>query len=406
MTMITKRMRRTSQCAILLGTLLTFTLNSVTNAVAVAVEPLSAEMGVLADQVAQVVKKRNEKSVTIGAFVLSKSQSPAKSGEPIDSSAGAGIALALADELASRGIGIKKQSVFLVQGSYSPVIDSESKLLALEVTGQVLERASGDVAGTFGTKKIVATIRRGIVDPQSAGRIGGVNFDIPPDATLKQQTAIIAPLLDTDPPVSDTPPQSPFFPDGNVLRTKSESPFGLEVLVQKDGQFVSLPITDDDGQPFVAIARDEIYAIRVVNDAPYDVAVTLRIDGINIFEFGDHKQDYSYFIIGGGKSAVIKGWHRTNKVSDSFLVTEYSRSPAAKVLQPESRVGLITAEFKAAWRTGQPPPSDESASWRGELTLSKSADATGFGPQTDAEYGVAQRIVGKLRTNLAIRYSR
>ena len=43
----------------------------------------------------------------------------------------------------------------------------------------------------------------------------------------------------------------------------------------------------ENGLPFVRIDKGELYEVRVVNNSPEEVAVTLAIDGIDQFTFSD-----------------------------------------------------------------------------------------------------------------------
>lgn len=384
--MIATRIQSVFRGVLVSATMLTAWLCSTTTAI--AVDPLHLEMGVLADQVVKVVKDRDEKSIAIGQFTGPTA---------LQSSSGPGIAFALADELTSRGIQVSRRSRLQVEGKYSPVVDAESKEPAIMIEGHVIER-SGDVAGKLNT--IAKFKPRALIGNAVVTQLIGGTVQVIPASSSKEKLALIAPRIDDNPDPNQPPP--PAIIRGTVLRPAPDSPFGLEIQLLKDAKYEPQPLTDSEGLAFVKIARDEIYAVRIINDAPYDVSVTLTIDGINIFRFSDHKE-YSYFIIDHGKGGLIKGWHRTNEVSDSFQVTEYSKSAVAEVLQSDASVGTITAVFKAAWPKDESPPSDEGVSLK-EMVASRSADATGRGPQTNAKYNVVERVVGQFRSSISIRY--
>ena len=58
---------------------------------------------------------------------------------------------------------------------------------------------------------------------------------------------------------------------------RSRSPFAIEILVGpapcSDAELRPRPATVDEGQAYMNIRTDERYAIRLINDAPFDVAV-------------------------------------------------------------------------------------------------------------------------------------
>lgn len=356
----------------------------------VAQDRLQLEMGKLAEQIATVVRGQKETSIAIGQFTGPTA---------LQASAGPGIALTLEDELKKLEIQVNRRSRLQVEGKYSPVCDS--KEVAVRIEGQVLER-SGDVAGTF---KVVSTLTpRGIKGPTGVGRVFGATFAVSPAWTPEREYEVIAPLIDDMPDPNRTPTRPNIDSDhGTVLRPAVNSPFGLEVQVLKGTKYQPLPLADLDGLAFVKLARDDIYAIRVINDAPHDVAVSMTIDGVNMFRFSEHK-DYSFVLVGNQKAGLVKGWHRTNSVSDSFQIAEYSKSAAAETLRNDANVGTITAIFKAAWPTTSSPPSDEGVSPK-EALASRSVDATARGPETNAKYEEVDRIVGKFRSAISIRYS-
>ena len=171
----------------------------------------------------------------------------------------------------------------------------------------------------------------------------------------------------------------------------------------KQGEnYVSLKPTDKNDLAFVPIQRDQVYAVRLVNDSKHDAGVTLTIDGLNAFTFSEN-HGYTQFVIPAGKTGLIEGWHRTNDVSDAFLVTEYAKSAAAELNQAGGSLGTITASFSAAWATDQSAPADEPAS---PNQFSRAADATGRGPKVDAGFNEVTRQFGVIRGAVSVRYSK
>lgn len=58
--------------------------------------------------------------------------------------------------------------------------------------------------------------------------------------------------------------------------------------------------------------------VLLINNAPFEVAVDLRIDGINIFEFSETNSQY--YIVGSGKFVDVLGWHKTTKQDFVWLL--------------------------------------------------------------------------------------
>jgi hypothetical protein len=147
------------------------------------------------------------------------------------------------------------------------------------------------------------------------------------------------------------------------------------------------------------IGTGERYAIRLINDAPFEVAATVTIDGLSLFAFSENLE-YRYVIVPARSSGEITGWHRTNEEAEEFVVSEYPRSAAAtRSLAPSSELGVITACFAAAWPANGNPPPDEGMEGR-------SVRATGRGPITRTSLTEVERRTGRLRAAISVRYTK
>jgi hypothetical protein len=154
-----------------------------------------------------------------------------------------------------------------------------------------------------------------------------------------------------------------FIHGGTAVAASRTSPFTVELLVDDAPRKCAL----EDGQPFVNLEKDESFQIRFTNRAPYDVAVSFLLDGVNSFQFSDVRHErgpkrgqprYSRWIIPRGETVVVKGWHRTNEYVDAFLVTDFGNSAAAK-FGSTAGLGTITTSVRATWRKGENPPPGE-----------------------------------------------
>ena len=126
-----------------------------------------------------------------------------------------------------------------------------------------------------------------------------------------------------------------------------------------------------------------------------------RVASLNVFAFSENS-DYTHWIVPRKQTLMVPGWHRTNKVSDSFVVTEYAKSAVAEALPSSASVGTITASFSAAWPQGSNPPEDEAPSKKG----GRAGDATGRGPETPTSFVEVVREIGRLRDAISVRYTK
>ena len=74
---------------------------------------------------------------------------------------------------------------------------------------------------------------------------------------------------------------------GSQIRASAGSPYAIEVLVNGSGRAASMV----DGLPFVKLAKDDIYTVRLVNDSDRDAAVKLTIDGVSCFAFSQIRHE-------------------------------------------------------------------------------------------------------------------
>ena len=175
--------------------------------------------------------------------------------------------------------------------------------------------------------------------------------------------------------------------------------YAIEVWVVEGRQYRPRAPAADEGLAFVRVDRGERDAVKLINDAEHDVAVTLTIDGLNLFAFSSTPQ-YSHVIVPARSNGLITGWHRSNTVSDAFEVMSYSRSAVAQALRSDENVGTITARFAAAWPKNARPPADERSARLGDRG---SENATGRGPQIDQKYREVERVVGVVRASVSVR---
>lgn len=181
---------------------------------------------------------------------------------------------------------------------------------------------------------------------------------------------------------------------GTRIPAEKGSPFAIEVLVKRKAKKPSVL----GGFAYVELAKDDVYQVKLINDAEFETAVDLRVDGLSMFRFSEAK-GLRYMIVPPKSSVVIAGWHASFQKAVEFKITEYPQSAAASVGQPVEETGVITATFHASWE--DTPPPGEPGKPRGNSPL-----ATGFGKPIDDGTKPVKRNIGVARASVAVRYDR
>lgn len=338
----------------------------------VEVRRRSVDVGEVAREVAQFVKRYGEESVFVESFA---------GPEALKASAGPGIALALSEDLIGRGIKHTQSAALKIRGEF--------QLVAQQDTGDPAARIKGAVVDATG--KALFRFSRDVRDEGALAALFGATAELPPDKGEAARAKILRASIES-PKVT--------IRESRVAAGPG-SPYGVEIRVAAGDGWEPRAVKDEAGMAFVAVRRDETYAVELVNDSDEDAAVTLTIDGLNLFAFSNNR-NYNYVIISKKSRGLIKGWHRTNVDSDSFKVTEYAKGAAASIGADPSSTGTITARFAAAWPKDGPRPSDE----RSMIAMRGQADATGRGPSVEAKYREVERKVGVVRASVSVRYSK
>jgi hypothetical protein len=346
-----------------------------------ASDNLRREMAEVARNLKKLLDARSEDSIAVGQF---------KGASHLPSSSGPSITKVLSEELQKLGVNVKTRGVNLeVEGEYTDVEDEKTRQLAAMLKGRVLDR----------TGAVITEFERGIFGDAAIASVLGLTTQLAPSGGVEARDRQLREGIDHP---------SAYVAGGRVAAS-AESPYALEVLVKSAGPYRARPPKIEDGLAYVPIARGELYAVGLINDSPNDTAVTLTIDGINVFAFSDLRDPqngqprYTQWIIPAKTRGEIIGWHRTNQASDTFQVTEYAKSAAAE-LKSTAPIGTITATFSAAWPKGAAAPPDEPAQPPSEF--SRSGDATGRGPQVATRFVEVERNFGVVRSSISVRYAK
>jgi hypothetical protein len=345
-----------------------------------ATSDLEKELAVLAGQIQKEVAKYSN-AVSVGEFTGPRE---------LASSGGPGIAKTLKTELEKLGVTVARSAEVAVKGEYRIVTDVDSNMTALAILARLTDRSG---------KELLQMDSRAIFDMPSITGLTGATMVAPVGTTRVERDAAIDNALKTiQKPTSR----------GTLISASENSPYALEILVGPDPGPNTPDLNnyhpraagiDRRNLAFVTIERGEVYAVRVFNKSRFDAAVTLTIDGLNMFAFSDQKS-YEFVVVPAGSEAVIVGWHRDNDRSDAFQVSEYSKSAVFRKMPNSSSIGTIHASFRAAWPVGTTPPSDEFPPG------SRDSSATARGAEVRAQFTEVTRQYGQLREAISVRYNK
>ncbi len=126
-------------------------------------------------------------------------------------------------------------------------------------------------------------------------------------------------------------------------------PFSVEILVKDKADGTATPIApkNKSGRAFVDIKPSQFYKIRLHNNADFEAAAEVTIDGLDVIKtFCKDNKKPSRFLVPAKGSTTIRGWLHTTKPKApdsllSFLVTELGRGAATR-LKSTGEVGVIT----------------------------------------------------------------
>jgi len=338
-----------------------------------AMEALRPSLKELSESVATLLQGQQEKAIAVGAFT-GPARTPASSGP--------GIQKMLIEELEKLKILVAQDAKLEIKGDYRSILDDKSQLIALRLQAQVL-----DDKGTA-----VVTLTKKIDDRDLLAQVLGVTKpDLGSGLTPQKESELIRQRLEK--------PETNLH--GSRIQADSKSKYAIELLVQ-DGkrQYVPVSASEVRGQAFIELKPGQVFGVRLLNDSEFDAAVELRIDGLSLFAFSE-ASGYQHVIVPKKSAALIKGWHRTNEVSDEFQIGDYSKSAVKELLASPDGIGTITASFAAAWDPKGEKPADEGSKFRDPFN-----PAVVRGKPVKAQFVEVVREFGRVRDVVAVRYNK
>lgn len=344
-------------------------------------DALRAELTTVARGIAEAVKGLGHEAIAVGEF--SGPAEFAASGGPV-------IAKTLTEELPKHGVAVKGGAPVGVKGEFEDVKDKQSGLLAVRIKGTVSDR-SGQVLFTFS---------RGVFGEAVLAGLFGTTAKLPADLPPAERNAAIEKSLDKPTVVVQ----------GARVSAAADSPYAVEIWAapQPGGKYQPRTATVQNGLAFVPLSKGEIFGVRLINRSKLAAAVTLTIDGLNLYTFSDVKDPktgrprYAVVVLDAGQEVFLRGWHRTNEAVEEFVITEYAKSAAAE-LKSTAPTGTVSASFAAAWPKDKPAPADEPPDSAGN---SRSSEAVGRGTRVAQKFVEVEPQIGVTRATVSVRYAK
>jgi len=258
---------------------------------------LKIEMANVAAKVATTLKEEGQVKVAIRDFTAPASLQ-------------ANFGLALKDELQSalkgKNIEVDVLAKYEIGGDYRVAKDAETdaakrtELFGLLIVFEIKEQESG---------KTVEKFSQQVFDNSLISGVSGVNGSFKPSGTTEERNEEVHNKI-----------KEPEFNVTNSIVVVDN--FGMEIGVMKGETFEARGVAVKNKTPFVTLNQNERYAIRLYNNADFDVGVMLTVDGLNTFRFseiknetgdkkGEHK--YTHWIVPAKKFVIVPGWHKDMK---------------------------------------------------------------------------------------------
>jgi hypothetical protein len=351
-----------------------------------SVSALQNAVAPLAKNIKDFLDQMKQNSIAVGQF-----QSPPK----LHASSGLAIAKALKVELKRFGVESFDKATYMVTGEYRLVNDDNGRevvKISSRIADQDALRLATDLEPRTITDKTTIEILKGgttqILDIANQ----------PPKAADKKDDGK---ELVKSAPVSSTP----HIAAQTRVSAGPNSPYAIEVMVQSDGKYAPRKVeVDADGHAFVRLFQGEKYAVYAYNNSNLDAAVSLMIDGLNVFELSK-VPGYDHWIVMPGTPLPILGWYLTNDLASEFEVVATSDPAVAQLLRSSSSLGTITATFAVAWKVGDPVPAGEENGKANEEP-SQVPVRTVPGRDVKVRFEEVRRHVGRTRAVVSIRYDK
>ena len=350
-------------------------------------DPLRDKIGEVAGKIKKILDGRGAESCSVGQF-----NPPAQHPH---ANYGPGIENMLTLELQGLKIKVNREAGIAIQGEFTrgliPADNRPNDVILLKLSFHVIDKAGDEITEL--------PLRVEIRDNASLAKILGINGGLAPKGDFYQRNQDLQKNLH----------EKVVHIQGTKVFPRAESPFAVEVLVRPNAKADAKARQPslDGNEVFVKIERDEIYEVVAYNQSHLEAAMSLHIDGLDVFTFsevrdpGTGQPKYSRFVLPPNSKSTIYGWHKRDQPPDnilSFLVTEYGKGASRLAPQPTGKVGVITVSFAYAWLGDNPPLEARNSK--------DSGNETGLGPPISANTGESRRNFGVPIDFVSIRYSK
>jgi hypothetical protein len=308
--------------------------------------------------------------------------------DPVDppSSGGTLIAKVLAEELENHALRIDPSAKVHVQGKYRLVEDKKSKLAAVRIEATVTD-ANG---------KVLHKINQKVFGESLIGALLGVTANLPLTTNERDRCQVM--VQSTEKPAVTV--------EGDQVAPSATSPYAVEVLAASGPNPSYQAVTPQvhNGLAYLALKKDHVFAIKLINNSDQEAAVTLTIDGVNTFAFSaqekGHKQQYNLWFVPPKKTITVRGWFYDEDRLIPFTPEKFPRL-GGFTLPVNSKVGAITATFAASWFKWNQPPADEPKYkvWNEDCTRGPRINPLPLKEETKVNYGL-------IRAMVTVRYKR
>jgi hypothetical protein len=311
----------------------------------------------------------------------------------LEASGGPAISNAMIDALGNIGLKVDRKARIEVAGRYRQGTINGLNSLRIHLQFEDNDAGGGALLETD----------IDIVDAGTIMRLAGGSGDISGQSRKEQSEKVGQILKKPGAKVGD-------IAGATVASTRigadSASPYAIEVQVRTpQGDLRPRAAVVNDGQAFVSLASDDVYAVRVINDSDLDTAVILAVDGLSMFAFSDKIGDRdARLIIPKRSNSLIVGWYRNDgpKGSNEFLVSKLADAAVQKQMPTSSsQVGMVTATFAVAWPQDTPAPPGEEP-----FVPTRDDLATAIGKPVDQPFQKVAYLFGKARAAITVRYNK
>lgn len=346
-------------------------------------DAITAEMKALATDLKPYLDKQRYKTISVGGFAA-----PSK----VQGSAGLGLQVKLSEALTGLGYSIDSANYEVeIRGEYRPLVEEHA--FGASILIKLYDEFGTPLFELEGNIKEEVQYERELFGTEAVPQLFGLPVETKPTADYSTRSQ----------EYKDAYKNPQFHINGCVIANSDKSPYAIEVLVKRNGEYVPVtPETKTSLQlPFAPIQKQEVYAVRLINNSQYEAAVDLTIDGLSSFTFGEQTPKPNFWLVPAGKSVLVRGWMINDKDTFEFKVVDFPETAVAKTgLKTHPSIGLIQASFSAAWIVDKDNPN------KYKPTDEESSRGTGFGDKIENKIERVQRAVGHPRENIVVRYER